>query len=121
MKALRDASGSDPVLVISEARKPFDKDGAWGGGLADVMGSARGTYTPDMVLLLRPWSDAELAEIEGVGAEGKVKQVAAEVRARHEALGFAFQRLSIVKGRDGTSRGNIELSSFLSEACLKKP
>ena len=38
MKELRNANNSDPVVVISEARKPSDKDAAWGGGMADVMG-----------------------------------------------------------------------------------
>ena len=51
MKKIRDALDNDPVLVISEARKP-NKEDVWGGDLADVMGSARGTYTPDVVMLL---------------------------------------------------------------------
>ncbi len=120
MKALQGAIGSDPVLVISEARKPSEKDAAWGGGLADVMGSARGTYTPDMVLLLRPWSDAELASIEGAIEAKDVKQVAAEVRATHAGLGYALQRLSIVKGRDGTTRGDIELQFFFGRSAFEE-
>jgi hypothetical protein len=59
MKKLRDAAGTDPILTISEMRKPKDED-AWAGGMADVMGSARGTYTPDMVFLLSPVPDLEL-------------------------------------------------------------
>lgn len=52
MKKIRDALNDDPVIVISEARKPSGKDETWGGDLSDVMGSARGTYTPDVVMLL---------------------------------------------------------------------
>jgi hypothetical protein len=52
MKELRDAVGSEnAALVISEARKPSSDAQEWAGDMAAVMGAARGTYTPDMVLL----------------------------------------------------------------------
>ncbi len=47
---IRDAINGDPIIVISEARKP-QGDGKWGGDLSDVMGAARMTYSPDAVLL----------------------------------------------------------------------
>ena len=40
------------MLSISEARKPSG-NGTWGGDMSDIMGSARSTYTPDMILLHR--------------------------------------------------------------------
>ena len=66
IKKIRDALNTvnqDPVIVISEARKPSDSSNAWAGDLADVMGSARGTYTPDAVLLLNPLSVKQLDEL----------------------------------------------------------
>jgi hypothetical protein len=118
MKALRDANDSDPVLVISEARKPSEKDSTWGGGMADVMGSARSTYTPDMVLLLRPFADSELGSaLSDPSRDQKdMKQQAAEVRADHARMGYALQRLSIVKGRDGTTHGDIDLQFFFRQS-----
>jgi hypothetical protein len=113
MKELRDALGGDPVLVISEARKPADSDEAWGGGMADVMGSARGTYTPDIVLLLRDISDEELGARSSLGKEDKDKKAAQqrgrEAREADANSGISRQRLSIVKGRDGVRRGSFEL------------
>lgn len=113
MKELRDAIGGDPVLVISEARKPSDSEDAWGGGMADVMGSARGTYTPDIVLLLRDLSDSELmARAVGPGESLDKKalaQRAKEERDANAAMGFSRQRLLVVKGRDGVQRGPLDL------------
>jgi hypothetical protein len=102
MKELRDAIGSEnAALVISEARKPSSEQREWAGDMAAVMGAARGTYTPDMVLLLNPLSDKELGGPENGDGE---KQ-----RERDAEEGFARQRLSIVKGRDGVQRGRVDL------------
>ena len=117
MKALQEANEFDPVLVISEARKPSEKDSTWGGGMADVMGSARSTYRPDVVLLLRTFSDEELGSTVA-SDKNEVKQKAAEERAAHARLGYALQRLSIVKGRDGTIRGNIDLQFFFRRSTI---
>jgi hypothetical protein len=62
-----------------------------------------------MVFLLNPLSDNELGKIAGVtdktaGEAGK-KQRERET----EEEGFARQRLSIVKGRDGVRRGRVDL------------
>jgi DNA primase catalytic core len=98
MKELGDAVGSEnPVLVISEARKPSNEAQEWAGDMAAVMGAARGTYTPDMVALLNPLSDDELVKLDG------------RTREQDAAEGFARQRLSIVKGRDGVQRGRVDL------------
>ncbi len=108
MKELRDAVGLDPVLVISEARKPSKDAQEWAGDMAAVMGAARGTYTPDMVFLLQPLSDKELGAKEGVEDNG-AKEKGRERRERDATAGFADQRLSIAKGRDGVQRGNVDL------------
>lgn len=100
MKELRDALDSDPVLVISEARKP-DKDKEWAGALNDVMGAARGTYTPDMVMLQHAWSPDELGNKDKAAGEKLIEKYAAQ--------GYARQRLTIAKGRDGVQRGDMEL------------
>lgn len=111
MKELRDAINGDPVLVISEARKPNDKGDGWGADMSDVMGSARGTYTPDMVLLLRAVSDLELGQRAGASSSkgDELAEAGRERRERTEASGYAEQRLAIVKGRDGVQRGRLDL------------
>jgi hypothetical protein len=109
MKELRDAVGSEnAILVISEARKP-QKDEEWAGEMAAVMGAARGTYTPDMVVLLNPLSDEELGMLENKAGKGEAIEVGKTCREANAAAGFARQRLSIVKGRDGVQRGRVDL------------
>ena len=71
-----------------------------------VMGAARGTYTPDMVLLLNPLSDQELGTLDGKKGD---EEAGKKVRERDAEAGFARQRLSIVKGRDGVQRGRVDL------------
>ncbi len=109
MKQLKDSLGGDPVIVISEARKPAGKDSQWVDSLADVMGAARGTYTPDIVFLQRDWTDAEL-ETEFPG------QKAVEIKKQHALQGFNLQKLIIVKGRDGVERGNINLKFYFKQS-----
>lgn len=110
MKTLCAAIDRDPVLVISEARKPSAKEEGWAGAMSDVMGSARGVYTPDIVFLLNPVSDTELgkaalASDSGGDALAKGKELR-EMAVKH---GVAASRLKIVKGRDGVERGEVEL------------
>lgn len=103
MKQLRDALDGDPVLVISEARKPGASGTTWGGELADIMGSARGTYTPDMVFLFRPLtSDPELNGLDLGDAEA--------IRERMREHGVSFNKLTIAKGRDGVTRTDFDLT-----------
>jgi DNA primase len=105
MKELRDAVGSEnATLVISEARKPSNDAQEWAGDMAAVMGAARGTYTPDMVLLLNPLLDKELGGPDDKNGDAGKKQ-----REQDAEAGFARQRLSIVKGRDGVQRGRLDL------------
>ena len=107
MKQLALAIGKqDPVLVISEARKPNAKEEGWAGAMSDVMGSARGVYTPDIVMLLNPVSDTELGTLMNAD---KPQERGAELKERGVKRGKVPTRLRIVKGRDGVERGDIEL------------
>ena len=109
MKQLALAIGKqDPVLVISEARKPNAKEDGWAGAMSDVMGSARGVYTPDIVMLLNPVSDTELGSLMSATGEA-AKEKGAELRERGVKRGKVPTRLRIVKGRDGVERGDVEL------------
>jgi DNA primase len=110
MKELRHTIGSqNPNFVISEARKPANDGQEWAGDLASIMGAARGTYTPDMVLLLSPLSDAEIGKGEGDNAK-KAEEFAKKRREEDAVAGVAQQKLSIVKGRDGVERGRLNLN-----------
>jgi hypothetical protein len=79
--------------------------------MAAVMGAARGTYTPDMVLLLNPLSDKELG-----GPDDKNGDSGKKVREREAEQGFARQRLSIVKGRDGVQRGRVDVRFYFRQS-----
>ena len=73
MKELRDSlRDTDAVCVISEARKPAGNSGEqWGGALADLMGSARNSYTPDMAFLLHPFTDGDFAHAFNLYKKGE--------------------------------------------------
>jgi replicative DNA helicase len=102
MKELRDYVGieENAVVVISEAKKPQGSgtDKQWAGDLSDVMGSARGTYTPDIVAMLQN-ELLDDREIEANRRDGK-----------------AAQRLVLAKGRDGVDRGSIAVTHVFRES-----
>ncbi len=106
----------DPLIVISESRKPSSSGEVWGGELSDVMGSARGTYTPDAVLLLSQLEEKTLGNLfknSGIkDFENKENPNSKEVveskpitdfLARH---GMVFCGLKLPKCRDGMTRFN---------------
>ena len=100
MKELRDAVGSEnAVLAISEA-SPHDVR-EWTGGMGAVMGAARGTYTPDMILLLGRVPDKIAEE-----SDGKTRRKAHD---REAEAGICRQRLLVAKGRDGVQQGCVDL------------
>jgi replicative DNA helicase len=123
IKKIRDAvnkSNQDPVIVISEARKPSSNDDAWGADLSDVMGSARGTYTPDAVLLLsalqptqlkKLWEQMKMPEItyreDGEPEDPKDHSNIKGFLSRH---GIAICNLKMPKARDGMKKFNILLA-----------
>ena len=115
MKKIRDALNDDPVIVISEARKPSGKDDLWGGDLSDVMGAARGTYTPDVVMLL---SQIKPKSLSTIWAKNNLPKVTAEedvecAEADKDGLaiknllakhGIAICKIEVPKARDGMQK-----------------
>jgi len=119
MKTLRDALDGDAVMVISEARKPGGSTtGAeWGGELSDVMGAARGTYTPDMVFLLNPLRNEDLFKAMGKDVPKTNKdEEAAEIRRTLQEQGVSWNTLKIAKGRDGVLRVHLDLTFWFRQS-----
>lgn len=108
MKRMQNAS-NDAVLVISESRKPpGGSKEQWGGNLSDVMGAARGAYTPSAIFLFRPFSNDEIADLYKLK-----KDVTEEILERRSELsldGKSLCKLEIAKGRDGFLRNSIDLT-----------
>jgi replicative DNA helicase len=132
MKKIRDAMNEDPVIVISEARKPTGSNETWGGDLSDVMGSARGTYTPDVVMLLsqvRPKSLVKLFEKHNLpkdleagdelecNEDEKPGMIIKNFLAKH---GIAICKLDVPKARDGMHKFNILLEFYFHKNTFKK-
>jgi replicative DNA helicase len=93
--------GGDPVLAISEARKPPKAKDGWGNEMSELMGSARLAYAPPMVFTYRPASDTDLVIYHNV-----IKKEVAPMRAAFDSQGIAPVVLTLAKGRDGTQRGS---------------
>lgn len=138
MLSLKDAIENDPVFVISEARKPKQKE-IWGADMADIMGSARGAYSPDTVLLFNLLSDQELLEaaeirdgrvqakcehkyrpgesedVDELPNKEKIKRVKTIRKALKEAdKNYALLRMA--KIRDGSSKEDIPLTVHWQQA-----
>ncbi len=115
MLELRDHLGTEEacVMVISEARKPGTQKGEmWGSDLADVMGSARGSYSPDAVFLFQAAAQPDLARHLGL-QDREAKEKKALILAYVKDLqhdGLALMQLHIKKGRDGWEKGGINLT-----------
>lgn len=120
MKKIRDAINDDPVIVVSEARKPSDKDDIWGGDMSDVMGTARNTYTPDVVTLLsilppktigRIWRIRKLPEIpideEYEEIKDKDEKAGVAIIPFLASNGISICKLKVPKCRDGMERFNV--------------
>jgi hypothetical protein len=125
MKTLRDAAEDDAILVISEARKPAGKSGEkWGGAMADVMGSARGSYTPDMLFLFRPFDDGELLRWSGQWSKemsrDERKELADQLRTELAREGKTLNKFEIAKGRDGVLRGVIDLTFLYRQSSFEE-
>jgi hypothetical protein len=109
MKRLRDRLNGDPVVVISESRKPGGANAtSWGSDLSDLMGSARLGYRADAVFLLVPLTDDELDQKAELLKKYAVKS-GQELREGMKKDGKALLRLVIAKGRDGVMRDTFEL------------
>ena len=132
MKKIRDAMNEDPVIVISEARKPSAASDTWGGDLSDVMGAARGTYTPDVVMLLsqlkpkalsKLWDkhnlpkDLEIVDDLECSEDEKPGMIIKNFLAKH---GIAICKLDVPKARDGMHKFNILLEFHFHKNTFRK-
>jgi hypothetical protein len=77
--------------------------------------TARGPRTADLVLLLKPYTDGELATAykalrEKDGRNEVDPQKLAELKESLRSAGRAYARLEIAKGRDGVLRGTIDVT-----------
>lgn len=132
MKKIRDAMNEDPVIVISEARKPSGSSDVWGGDLSDVMGSARGTYTPDVVMLLSQLRPISLSKIWDKNNMPKDLLLDADIEcAENEKAGMAIRiflakhgialcKLDVPKARDGMHKFNTLLEFHFHKNIFKK-
>ncbi len=116
MKKLKEFLSPDPIIVISEARKPNMKESTWGGSLADVMGSARTTYTPDVVMLLTPLAGNQL---QTLWEENKMPAIK-KIEAFLERHGISLCQLEVPKARDGMRKFNLLLEFHFRKNKFKK-
>ncbi len=126
MKQIRDALADDPVIVISEARKPSGSHShKWGSDLSDIMGSARGAYTPDAAILYTSidgkdlytrWVANKLPEPSGDGVEEKGEKIKEHLASQ----GIGLYRLEIAKGRDGMERGVFYVEFHFKKSTFQK-
>ncbi len=131
MKKIRDSMGEDPVIVISEARKPSGKDDTWGGDLSDVMGSARGTYTPDIVMLLSQLKPKALAKFWTKNNMPKIEfeeeiecsedeKAGLAIKNYLSKLGICICKLEVPKARDGMQKFSIMLEYHFQRNLFRK-
>jgi DNA primase catalytic core len=124
MKTLKNRLGDEAVMVISEARKPSGQVGEkWGGALSDIMGSARGSYTPDIVFLFQPWTEVEVAGVWNLAnSNGKITNQDAfqEKLDLLDSEGRCFHWLNIAKGRDGVTKKKIPLTFWYRQASFEE-
>lgn len=130
MKKLKDALSPDPIIVISEARKPSMKENTWGGDLSDVMGAARATYTPDVVMLLvqlKPknlkalWEENKMPFLnENESDEGESEKEGLRIKRFLEDQGISICRLEVPKARDGMKKFSVLLEFHFQKNKFRK-
>jgi replicative DNA helicase len=130
MKKLKDVLHPDPVIVISEARKPNIKDSCWGGDLSDVMGAARTTYTPDVVMLITPlkpkhlqmlWEESRMPSLQTIEIkENESEKEGLRVKCFLEKNGIALCKLEVPKARDGMRKFSILLEFHFQKNKFQK-
>ncbi len=109
LKTISEFIGDDPILAISETRKPDNKAEGWGLEVADVMGSSRNAYTADMLLLFRSLlNEKGLAHFYTSKEKLRTDEVE-KIRKKYEKDQVDLQMLRLPKGRDGMTRGTLFL------------
>lgn len=120
LKTLAEKLVDDPVLSISEARKPSEKNGIWGGEMSDIIGSGRNSYTPDMVLLYRSILDKNGIETF-YKKETKISEEQIElIQKKYTSEYCDIQQLKLCKGRDGMKRGAFFLKFYYQKNIFKE-
>jgi hypothetical protein len=112
LKSLRDALDGDPVIAVAETRR--GGDGATS-AFPEVLGPSRAARTADVVLLLRPLTDGELAVAfkttrERDGRHEVDPQKLSELKESLRGAGKSYAKLEVAKGRDGVLRGVIDVT-----------
>lgn len=110
LKTLKNHMGDqDAILAISEASKA-----TWGEmTMGSVMGSARGTYTPDSVLVIQPVTAEDLAPKDE--KDKKDLEAGRALLKEMVAEGRSPLWLKIVKGRDGVQREDFRLTFYFRQ------
>jgi len=115
MKKIRDGIQNDPVIVITEARKPSGNGEEWGENLSDVMGSARGSYTPDVVCFmnqLQPkdlkklWEKMQMPSIPNLNDDSEDIKDGSNIKTFLANHGIAICKFKVDKARDGMQKFN---------------
>jgi replicative DNA helicase len=100
MKKIAKAINNDPMIVISEARKPSSSGSSnWVNSKADILGSSRTGYAATGVLLLSPLTKEDLKNEEL--PENCIEQLCKN--------GISLLRLILDKGRDGMVKSSMFL------------
>lgn len=126
MKKIKDAMKNDPTIVISEARKPQGSGDAWGGDMSDIMGSARGSYTPDAVILLTNIGNKDLSELwkkhnlPKISNNGTSENEEIEIKNLLNEIGISLIKLRVPKGRDGMERFEVILQFYFRQNNFEK-
>lgn len=110
MKLIRNEIKTDPLIVISEARKPSSKSDEWTSDLADISGSKRISYCVDAAILMNALSDKDLATEIGCKEEDTSK-----FREELATKGISLVKLTIAKARDGMQKGKVLLKYHFFE------
>lgn len=107
IKKLTHALEDDPLIVISESKKPSGTE-KWGGNLSDIMGSSRIAYSGNAITFLNNISDEELEEII---KKTKIKNTidSSSIQEELSKKGQVITKFTIAKGRDGMQKGHIVL------------
>ena len=125
------------LLSISEVRKPATKGAGWAVGIEDVMGSARKAYGADIIILMNPLTDYEMAKyltLNGFDTEVwirptpneeleegelKKKEWKDKINKMRELLsntGKAYGSLEVAKVRDGGRKGRVYYTNYFMES-----
>lgn len=119
IKNLGKAFPDEPVLVISESRKPIKSGDAWAQSAADISGSGRFGYGFEGVMHINKASAKDILEFAGINdirleSPAKEKEFLTAVYKELKYRGSVFCYVELTKMRGG------ELFRVLMEFCYRK-